>query len=175
MMFVCMSVVFISYVLSSCCHGLLFISLITVPLRWSTVTLFPSANASEHTVTHNDADTCAHTQLTARENLTAASFEAAVFSASATNRQRLTHTYMQNNDIGHTLADTCACQQLLRPLKHIVCAHMSRTAWSAQNKEAKAPADSHWAHLVSLTEVSRKKEVKGKKVKLMNTGHAGNQ
>lgn len=39
-----------------CCHGLLFISLITAPLRWSTVTLFPLlVSTSALTAPHRDA------------------------------------------------------------------------------------------------------------------------
>lgn len=72
---------FISSVLSSCCHGLLFISLITAPLRWSFTTLFSSAHASEHKHAHRTkhAHSFTHTltQLMEQQSLTAASFEAA--------------------------------------------------------------------------------------------------
>lgn len=110
--------------LSSCCHGLLFISLITPPLRWSAATLFSSAHAAEHKRARSCART--HTNTYARTINSATEPDSRLprrqhpspTPAGAQPGPSPVQTGTQSHTHTHTQHSCLQCQQLLHPPTH---------------------------------------------------------
>lgn len=116
---------FISSVLSSCCHGLLFISLITAPLRWSIVTLFSSAHVTEHKHPHGCAQRCKRTHTNTRTINSTREHDSSFLWGST--HLSLLHEYTKTLSIyiqNRSMAKQ-ACQELLHPLKTYIHIHIT--------------------------------------------------